>query len=299
MGGDDIYVSNSKLVKQMSKQIILILSMIFYCQFALSQDNFTKGITAVQQKKYLHADSLFTERLNTHPHDVNAAFNKAILRLQLGDTCYFCKTMYNISLSLNDMEALKLFTSTCGKIDSLYYNDDFEPTTVKKPRYLVVSYPLHCDNSYEVNIHDNKRKNVSAMLTPNPLIIKKTNIIANYRQNNDGTKTYLFLSRSTPEFPGGSGKKELFKKRNANVQQIKNELNLYQVVVRVEYIIDKTGNLKDLNVVGITGNVNDEETKVKLIAYVSSYFMKMPKHIPAKFRNENVDFLVKDRIVYW
>lgn len=265
----------------------------------MSQDNFTKGITAIQQNQYILADSLFTERLKTHPNDVNAAFNRANVRLQLGDTCNFCKTMYGISFSLNDKEALKLFTSTCGIIDSLYYNDDFELTIDKKPKYLMVSYPLHCDNSYEVIIHDNKRKNVSTMITPNPLTIYNTNIIANYRQNNDGIKTYSFIASSKPGFPGGSGKKDLFKKRNANVQQIKNELSLYHVVVSVEYIIDKTGNIKDLKIVNITGNVNDKETKMKLIAYVSSYFMKMPKHIPAKFRNENVDFLVNDIITFW
>lgn len=283
----------------MNKQIILILSLVLYCQLALSQDNFTKGLTAFQQNKYILADSLFTERLKTHPNDVNAAFNRANVRLQLGDTCNFCKTMYEISLGLNDQEALTLLNGTCGKIDSLYYNDDFEPTAVTNSRYLTVSYPLHCDNSYEVVIHDNKRKNVSTMITPNPLIINHTNIIANYRQKNDGTKTYSFIANSTPEFPGGSGKKDLFKKSNANVQQIKNELNLYHVVVNVEYIIDKTGDIKDLKVTGITGNVNDKDTKMKLIAYVSSYFMKMPKHTPAKFLNENVDFLVRDMITYW
>lgn len=283
----------------MKKQIFLILSLTVYCQVVWSQDNFTKGITAAQQNEYILADSLFTEHLKIYPQDVNATFNRANVKLQLGDTCNFCKTMYDISFGLNDKEAWKLFTSTCGKADSLYYNDDFELTTVKKPRYLIVSVPIHCDNSYEVNIHDNKRKNVSTMIASSPLTIYNTNIIANYRLNNDGTKTYSFIASSKPEFQGGDEKKDLFKKTNANVQQIKNELNLYHVDVRVEYIIDKTGNIKDLKIGRITGNVNDEETKVKLIDYVTSYFMKMPKHIPAKFRNENVDFLVKDAITFW
>lgn len=283
----------------MKTHFILFLSMTVYCQILWSQDNFTKGLEAVQQNKFTVADSLFTEYLNTNPHDANASFNLANVKLQLGDTCFFCNIMQSISIGYKDKEAWKLFTNTCGKTDSLYYNDKFEFTTDKKPRFMVVSIPNFCDKSSDVTIHDNKRKNVSIMTTPDLFSSYKTNIIASYRLNNDGLKTYLFLLDSKPIFPGGDENKDLYRKMNADVQQAKNELNLYHVVVNVEYVIDKTGKIKDFKIVRTTGDLKDEGTKEKLKNYVSSYFMNMPKHIPAKFRNENIDLQVQDIITFW
>ncbi len=283
----------------MNRHLILFLSLTVYCQVVLSQDNFSKGVAAAQQNKYIVADSLFTEYLKTNPLDVNAAFNRANVKLQLGDTCVFCNIMHEISVAYKDKEAWKLFTKICGKTDSLYCNDNFELTKDKKSRYLIVSIPNFCDKSYEVNIHDNKRKNVSIITSPDLFSSYRTNVIASYRLNNDGYKTYLFLVDSNPIFPGGNEKKDLYKEMNIDIQQIKKELNLYHVVVNVVYIIDKTGNIKDLKIVRIKGDLKDEETIEKLKIYINSYFMNMPKHIPAKFRNENVDFQVQDMITFW
>lgn len=283
----------------MRKYFILVYCVIVYSQIIHCQDNFSKGVIAEQQDNYKLADSLFTEHLNSNPKDVNARFNSANVKLQLGDTCTFCNTMSKISISYKDKEALKLFTNTCGKTDSIYLNDKFELTTDKKPRYMIVSVPIFCDKSHDVYIHDNKRKNVSIVTTPDLFSSYKTNVIANYLLDKDGNKTYLFLADSTPAFPGGDENKELYKNINGDIQQAKKELNLYHVVVHVEYIIDKKGNMKEFKIVGISGDTKNKETKEKLEAYVSSYFKDMPTHIPAKFRNENVDCLKKDWVTFW
>ena len=278
----------------MKKYLILFFSMTIYCQVIWCKDNFAKGLLAAQQNNYIAADSLFTEYLKKFPTDANAKFNLANVKLQLRDTCRFCNDMMLLSLGYGDKEAWKLFSNTCGKIDSLYYNDKFELTSDKKPRFIVVSIPHFCEKSYGVTIYDNKRKNIPT----NILSLDKKDAIANYKLQNDGSKTYFLLADSKPMFPGGAENKELYQKININIQQAKKELKLYRVVVDVWYVIDKTGAIRDFIIDCINTDL-DDATKEKLKTYVTSYFMNMPKHIPAKFMNENVDFAVKDRIYFW
>jgi len=284
----------------MKKNIIIFLSLIVYCQVTWGQKDFNKGVEAAKQNKFAVADSLFTEYLKKNPFNVSARFNLANVKLQLGDTCIFCSLMNGISMVYKDKEARRLFNNTCGKTDSVYYNENFELTTDKKPRYMIETIPDFCNKTYDVYIHDNKQKNASTIRTPDLMSSYNTNIIANYRLNNDGSKTYKFLVGSEPKFPGGEEKRFLYKKMNANeLQAKKKEWNLYHVVVNVEYIVDKTGDIKDLKIANTDGDIKNEEIKEKLKIYVSSYFMNMPKHIPAKFRNENVDYLVNDFLSFW
>lgn len=283
----------------MKKSLNLLLIMILYSQVFLGQDNFSRGIEAAQQSKFVIADSLFHEYLKENPHDVNARFNIANIKLQLKDTCTFCNLMQNISVDYKDKDAMKLFSSICGKTDTLFYNKKFELTTEKKPRYSIISIPNFCDKSFNVNIHDNSKKNISVVSTPDIISSYKTNVIASYRLKSDGSKIYLFVLDSEPIFPGGKDKRELYTELSADIQQAKKELSLYHIVVNVVYTIDKTGQIKDFEIDYIKGVLKDNETKEKLKTYVSSYFMNMPSHIPAKFRNENVDYRKRDMIVFW
>jgi hypothetical protein len=283
----------------MTKNLLLILSLTFYCQTLLAQDNFKKGLAAAKQNKFIVADSLFSEYLKKFPLDVNAKFNIAKIKLQFGDTCVFCKVMRDISIGYKDKEAFNEFSSICGKVDTLFYNKNFELTTERKPRYMLVSFPDFCDKSHSISIHDNKRNGISIITTPDIINSYRTNIIANYRLNIDGSKTYLFILNSKPIFPGGNENIFKYKEMNVDIQQAKSELNLYHVVVKVEYIIDKNGEVKDVKILSITGDTKDPNTKEKLINYTKACFLKMPKHIPAMYNNENVDFLVNDMISIW
>lgn len=283
----------------MRKFLIVIFSLIAYNQTVWSIDDFSKALEAAQRKDYILADSLFTTYLINNPNDVNARFNKANVKLIMKDTCAFCNDMFNIGNWYDDKEAWELYNVKCGKIDSLYYNDKYELISGIKPRIMIVSVPFNCEKLKVFYVHDMKKKGASMIITPDIMNNRSSDIIASYILKKDGTKTFKFIFDSKPSYPGGKETKDLCREMNADLQQARSELNLHHVYVNVQYVIDKTGAVKDFEILRIEGKLKDDETKQKLESYVTAYFNSMPSHIPAEYRSEKVDYLVHDGVDFW
>jgi hypothetical protein len=74
------------------------------------------------------------------------------------------------------------------------------------------------------------------------------------------------------------------------------DFNLENAVARIEYIVDKNGNIKDLTLVSVNKPIDRyDDFKQRITQIVSG----MPRYTPARFRDENVDFLVSDYISFW
>ena len=274
---------------------ILVLLMLCSCVLR-AQNIYTVAQSYFEKGEYIVADSLFRVYLKEEPKDLNAHFNLGVTRLYLGDTCTFCNEMLILRKAANDQDANKLYLSLCGTSDTLYFDKNYASGTTEKVRYMEVIEKDRCYDYKLVTVHD--KKNMGKSVSYNPYDIQnptKTDVVAVYRLYPDHRKVYTF-SINEPIYKGGDAAKLEFKMSDPLIRQTKMDFNLENAVARIEYIVDKNGNIKDLTLVSANKPIDRyDDFKQRITQIVSG----MPRYTPARFRDENVDFLVSDYISFW
>jgi tetratricopeptide (TPR) repeat protein len=276
---------------------MIIFSLLFVsCYGIKSQNLFFTGLKYFNKGDYVKADSLFSIYLKESPNSIDAHYNYGVTRLYLGDTCTFCIEMYSIHNSVSNLEAKELYLRVCSSIDTVYYDKKYLQCAKGKERYteIIESFKYHNYKTITVLDKYNYSKTHITYLS-DFMHSEETDIIAIYRLYSDNRKVFL-LTLTPPSYPGGDNAKAYFIDKNPLIEQGKTLFNISHANAYVEYVIDKNGNIKDINVTGVNSEIKQMDDFKKYIQLIIS---AMPKHTPAKFRGEKVDYLVGDRISFW
>lgn len=283
-----------KLQKYM-KAILFVFLLIQGIMPIIGQNYFKIGMEYSKAGDYSKADSFFILHLKRYPADKNARFNHGTMKLYQGDTCSFCDVMLQICHFYLDKDACKLCYSICGKSDTSYYDKDYIRTDNKRARYLEITENHRYLDYQTVIVHDKKNPGETVILNSDIMNPLRTDIIAIYNLYKDSSKVFTY-TLTPPLFPGGDDAKSIFREKNYYIQKAKNELNMSKLIANVSYIIDRYGNVRDINLISISYKVENID---RLKEYINDIIINMPKQMPAKFRGENVDYLVQDFISFW
>ena len=293
--------------------IILVTLFITTNLSIFAQDLFKTGLKYYDEGKYSKADSVFGILMEKSPADINLLYNYGTTRLYMGDTCKFCETMLALCHSFQEKDACDLYFKICGTIDTLFFDKKFLKCGRKDTRYYE-TIETHKNEDYKtVYIHDKKEKGMSILAAADFMNPRKTDIIAWYKLFADSSRLFLFTT-THPVFQNGDSDYDFYIHNNLYIKECKEKLKLKKVVVGVEYVIGKTGNIRDIKITSIT-TPNDHIENRKNITqlykkttvddmntlkqYIDLIVAGMPQMIPGKYRDENVDYLVTSTIAFW
>lgn len=294
------------------RYLILIIVLLSFSLSGFTQESFKVGLAFYERGEYSKADSVFGILLQKSPIDVNVLFNHATTRLYLGDTCKFCDEMYMLCHSYQEMDACNLYYDLCGSADTLYRDKNYLECGKKDARYTEITETHRGEDFKTVYIHD-KRKKSATIVNSDYIDPIKTDIIALYKLLNDGSRLFHY-SLTPPAFSSGDDVYYDYLENNPYIKECKEKLNMKKVIVGVEYVVDKIGNVRDVKIDGIRttknslGNVHNisdlyVETTVDnmdaLKQYIDLIIAGMPLRIPGKYRDVNVDYLVSTTISFW
>ncbi|MFZ4546621.1 MAG: hypothetical protein ACOYN4_04270 [Bacteroidales bacterium] len=278
------------------KRLIIVFLFIAQCFMIKAQDLFKMGLDQFQKGEYAIADSILSLYLMQFPNDRNGIYNHAVTKLYRGDTCSFCNEMFFLRELHLDKEAGNLYSKFCIASDTVFYDGNYVRSTNRKSRFMEIIESPKDTNYKTAYIHDKRnRNNTTQMCYADLNRTKSSNIIAVYRLYEDSSKVFYF-TQTPPSFPGGNDARSEYRKNNPDIQKAKAELNLSKFTANIEYIVDKTGNIRDVKLISTKYEIENTEVLMK---YINSIISSMPKQIPAKFRDENVDYLSNDFISFW
>lgn len=291
---------------------VLIISFLLSMNLSLfSQNLFKTGVEYFEKGKYFSADSIFSILMEKPPVDRNVLFNYGTTRLYLRDTCKFCDVMLKLCHSYQESDACDLYFNLCGTIDTLYFDKNNLACEKKNARYSEMIETHKNEDFKTVYVHDKRKKDASVILNTDLEVIK-TDIVAVYTSINN-SKIFLFTT-TPPTFKGGKEAYDEYLDKNPYIKEGKKKLNLNKVEVGVEYVVGKMGNIGDIQITDISKpskevenkreiTLIDKDTKidnlVELKQYVDLFIYGMPQRIPGKYRDENIDYLVKSTVVFW
>jgi hypothetical protein len=267
-----------------------LLFLVNYCN---SQDYFKIGIDYYNKGNYVMADSFLTMYVRQNPKDINAIYNRGIVRFYLHDTCTFCHDLYSINNPYEiDKQALDLYFNYCGKTDTIYYDKKFVESNKANSRFFeVIEYHKYL-NQTTGKIHDGKRKFEVTKINFAQIKSFKTDIFAFYQMDSDSNKVYI-ITDTPPSFPEGDEALNEFIISNQYFQEAKTTLNLQGFVVTVELTIDKFGKIKGTKVI----NVRPQISKIdELSKYIGLIYKSLPSFNSGKLKGQNVDFKLVDNI---
>lgn len=277
----------------MRLNIFLILFLL--CASGNAQDLFKIGMGYYEKDNYLMADSLFTLQLKKFPTDRNLRFNRGAVKLCLKDTCAFCKDMEDVYHAFRDKDAGNLFFSFCCKADTLYFDKNYLRSNKEHYRYYeIIEHNKYASFRY-CEVHDKKSKGETVILNRGNLDGVKTDIIATYKAYGDTSKIYSF-TLTPPSFGGNEDAKLRYLHNSPYFNQAMNDLKLHHIIVYVAYIVDKNGRIRNIKVLGTNSKIDKMED---LTNYTTLIISNMPPLVPAKFRDENVDYMMNDFISFW
>jgi len=277
-----------------------LLSILFVlCISVNAQDYFKPGLEYYKKGDYVMADSLFSLHLQIYPEDRNVRFNRGITKLHLKDTCASCNDMYRVYHSFRDKDAAKYYFSFCCKADTLFYDKNYLSATKDHFRYYeIIEQNKYTDFIYG-EVHDKRSKGKTHIMHSGTIDFTETDIVAAYNIYGDTAKIYSFTF-NPPVFPGDDDAKSKYIHSSPYYIQAMNDLNLYHVLVDVEYIVDKNGLIKDVDVTGIDSRTEKEiDNEEKLVELSKLIISNMPLFNPGKYRGENVDYMKRDFISFW
>lgn len=277
-----------------------LLSILFMlCISVNAQDFFKPGMEYYNKGDYAKADSLFSLHLQMCPSDRNVRFNRGVTKLYLNDTCASCYDMSRVYHSFRDKDAAKYYFTFCCKADTLFYDKNYLPSNKDHYRYYeIIERNKYTDYLYG-EVHDKRSKGKTSIIHSGTADFTDTDIVATYEKYGDTAKIYSFTF-TPPAFPGDADAKSNYIHNSPYYIQAMNDLNLHRVIVDVEYIVDKNGLIKNIEVTDIYSRtdkkVDNEEELAELAKLI---FLNMPQFIPGKYRSENVDFMRSDFISFW
>ena len=291
--------------------LIFLFSTIFTNSFP--QNIFNIGLDYFEKGNYFKADSIFNMLIEESPTDMNVRFNYGVTRLYLGDTCKFCDQMLILCNSFQQREACDFYFKFCGTSDTAYFDQNLLKCDKKKARYTEITETHKRKDFKTVFVHDKKKKGVSIITGGDLINPVKTDIIASYELFQDNNRLFLFTT-TPPTFIDGDASYSDYLSSNPYIKECKQKLNLTKLIVGVEYVVDKIGNIRDIKITGLSRpneamkNTKDiTELYVKttiddmdtLKKYIDLIVAGMPRRNPAKFRDENVDYLINGTIALW
>lgn len=277
------------------KRLIILILLFSNCYLLKSQNLFKVGLKHFEKGEYKVADSLFSLYLKNSPKDINAHYNHGVTRLYLGDTCSFCDEMTILRVFFRDESVNDLYYKICSSIETHYYDKNYVNCERGEERFTEVIEKNRCCDYKTVTVHDKESMGKAVVFNPSNLNSDKSDINAIYRLYIDGHKIFTFTF-TQPSYPGGDDAKSEFKDKSPLIQLTKQIFNLHEVTANVEYIIDKDGSIRDIELVDVNTKIAQMEDFKK---YVNQIILSMPKQIPAKYRDENVDYLVRDFLSFW
>ena len=288
-----IYYNPTKIKLKPIKKSIFISLFLAQCIAIQAQDHFTTGMKYFETGNYTVADSFFTIYLKKFSNDKNAIYNQGITKLYLKDTASFCNAMSNLKNTFNDADAAELFYKVCGSAESVFFDNSFNKCVKKKARYTEVTETNKYKDYKTVYIHDKRQHGEMMTFSAEHIVNLKTDIIAEYQLNPDGSKVYFFV-QNLPKFLDKGKSWEDYKKNNPILQKAKEELKLNEFKVAIRFIIDKNGDFKNAELY----SKNKIEKEDVLLKYINLILLNAPKFVPGSFRNEKVDCWVVDIITF-
>jgi hypothetical protein len=277
------------------KRILVIWFLFASSHVILAQDLFNLGLKYFEKGQYSLADSIFSICVKDSKLDLNLMFNYATTRLYLRDTSKFCDIMWNLGHLYQDKEATNLFFKNCGSVDTTYYDKNFIKCDRKNARYTEVVESFKY-KEYKIGfLHDKRSKGKTVIRNADFMNLQSTDIISQYHLLKDGSKLFVFTT-TPPKYIDGFDASRDYIASNPYTKEAKEKLHVSKLVVSVKYIIDKIGNINNIEITDINMPV---ENKDLLKKYIDLIVSGLPKQTPGKFRDENVDFLVEDSISIW
>lgn len=175
------------------KRLILIFTILYTnlnAQSDKSLEYYNAGNTAVSNKQYELADSLFTLSLNLKP-TADTYYNRASVRKKLNKMNDYCSDIGSAS-ALDDKESTDLFWKDCCSKDTIYYNK--EGVAINKGGHsyyeVVCKMKYSSDNSYRKYNAINK-KLVSYEVKENDTIFSLSPTPPIYPENEEYIKMIL------------------------------------------------------------------------------------------------------------
>lgn len=278
------------------KRYIVLIILLALNLTTFAQDLFNVGLEYFAKGQYSQADSIFSICMKEPNPDPNLMFNYATTRFYLQDTSKFCDIMWRLGHKFQDADANALYFKICGTADTTFFDKDFNKCDKDKARYTeILEVRKHRDFGI-CYLHDKRSKGKSMILNPADLNhIQTTDIVAQYKLFNDGTKLYLF-TLTPPKYIDGFDARRDYIDKNPYAKEAKDKLQVNKLVVYVKYILERSGNIKNIE---ITGTNKPVEKMEQLKNYVDLIIAYMPRQSPGQFRDENVDFEIEDSISIW
>lgn len=214
-----------------SKALVTIFAIFFsvFCQAQnlKSQLYVDEGIKSFQLGNMEKADSLFNIALEVYPN-VDAYFNKGLVRLNMKDQCGFCENMYKAAF-YGDIEA-----------DSLYHKFCVTTTTMLKSAYDSL-VPFIPNKTYEIIKKDrcDERDRIDFYDAKDSLLATLEII--------EGRYFYSGLSYKA-RYPGGQKSLDNFISNNLVYPKEAYEQKI-QGKVYASFVIDEKGKVRDARVV--------------------------------------------------
>lgn len=247
----------------MKKVILLftILNINLNAQSDKSLEYYNAGNTAVSNRQYELADSLFTLSLNLKPA-ADTYFNRATVRKKLNKMSDYCSDIGSAS-ALDDKESTDLFWKDCCSRDTIYYNQEGTPINKGAHIYfeVICKMKYSTDNTYKKYTKTNKK------------------LVSYDVKSND---TIFSLSPTPPIYPE---REEYIKMILVNNSEIKEEevKNLKVWWAVVTYTVLKNGENGNIKCKSNLGKAYDEKVEAIFKKYIK-------KWKPAEYNGKKVNY---------
>ena len=283
--------------------ILLIVSLRLSPQSLLDDpvgvSYFVTGTKLLQEGNYNGSDSLLSLALCSYKNE-NVYLNRGIARLYNTDTLGFCEDIRIAAFKYLDLDASKLYYSTCCKeVDTSYYDKNFMPVTnLKYKFYEVRSQPKY--NNEIVGMVHQKGASLDKVIIDygcNQTLIglgfSKTDIIAVYVQS-DSVKYYSLTPKPVKIFNlqkyydiKEKASYELRRKYN----NIKTQFNIDKVTVFFSITFSKAGEVLGIKYLGTFPVVQIAEIIQDLEKDLLQLVEDYPNVTPASFMNKKVNYI--------
>lgn len=253
--------------KQILISLAILLSAIAYCQSGSTDQNFQKGKKAFKSEKYQEALAYLSISIVENPTP-QAYHYRSMAFKSLGDSCNSCRDLKTAAL-FDSKEFQTLFEQQCTN------------TTIVRtiPAAIKHMYP---------NV--SKLKIVHSTCDPDSLVYgivgqeqPMTEIKISFTENGsiDTTDHNIYtIVEEMPSFPGGEKARDRFLAEKINYPERARNAGI-QGTIYLQFIIDRSGSVKDVKVLrGIGGGCDEEAVRV---------ITMMPKWIPGKQNGKTVN----------
>lgn len=246
------------------RKFILLFTIIYTnlnAQSDKSLEYYNAGNTAVSDKQYELADSLFTLSLDLKP-TADTYYNRAVVRKKLNNMTNYCLDIGSAS-ALDDKESTDLFWKDCCSKDTIYYNK--EGAVVNKGGHSY--YVVVCKMKYS---SDNTYRKYN--------LINKQMVSYNVK----GNDTLFTLSPTPPVYPKNENNIEMILINNSELkeEEVKN-LKYWWAVV--SYTVSKNGENTNIKCKSNLGKNYDEKVEAVFKKYIK-------KWQPAEYNGKKVNY---------